>query len=65
MPIFLGQDLTKVHLAVGADKAALEDDNVTYLMNGQSLEALAFRVVSAFPTSALHHSMTSWADLSG
>lgn len=32
--------------AVVAEKAALEDDNVTFLMNGQSLEALAFRIVS-------------------
>ena len=36
----------KVSAAVGGNTAALEDENVTYLMNGQSIEALAFRVVS-------------------
>ena len=47
------QDVVFMWCAVGADKAALEDDNVTYLMNGQSLEALAFRVVSLSAVSNL------------
>ena len=40
--------MLRVSAAVGGNTAALEDENVTYLMNGQSIEALAFRVVSFF-----------------